>query len=221
MTSSSQPTHGLVLDLETTDSDPTAPHAEILEIGAIVVRYTTELEDIARASLLIRPPGLQSDHDLIWSKMPKPVQDMHAASGLWAEATHSDDAWSIHDADRAFAEWLIETTGSTDPVPLIGSGVAHLDRPFVHDYMPQTFSRLTYWLVDIGNVRRMLELAGRHDHVDLVGDVDAKPHRALGDAEMHLLEARRYLQLLGTLPALEPAPLEPPARPEPLPNPVG
>lgn len=206
MTSSPQPTHGIVLDLETTDSNPYAPHAEILEIGAVLVAYTPDLPEIARASLLVRPPGLISDHDQMWARMLPVIQRMHTDNGLWAEATTSEDAWSITDADRALAEWIVETIGP-DPIPLIGSGVGHLDRPFVAAYMPHLMARLTYWPIDIGNVRRMLELAGRADHVDLVGDVDAKPHRALGDAEMHLLEARRYLQLLAQLP--EPAPVEP------------
>lgn len=195
----SNPEYGLVLDLETTDSDPYADHSAILEVGAIVVRYENGLPEVARANLIIRPPGLQADHDLMWARMPTEVQQMHSGNGLWNEATTSPDSWGIAEADRAIAEWVVEEAGGAQ-LPLIGSGVGHLDRPFVLAHMPHLANRLTYWHIDIGNFRRMLDLAGRSDHVDLVGDVDAKPHRALGDAEMHLLEARRYLQLIGQLP---------------------
>lgn len=202
----SNPEHILWIDLESTDNDPDLPHAAILEIGAIITRWEPELPEVARASLLIRPPGLQSDHDLMWSRMPAIVQQMHSDNGLWAEATTSDQAWTLSEADRAFSAWVVEEVGP-DPIPLAGSGVGHMDHAFVKALMPHTAQRLTYWPLDIGNVRRMLELAGRGDHVDLAGDVDAKPHRALGDVEMHVTEARRYLELLGRLPtASAPAP---------------
>lgn len=186
-------------DLESTDNDPTAPHAAILEAAVVITDWTPELNVIASASMLIRPAGLQSDHDMMWNRMPPVVREMHTANGLWREATTSDDAWSMHEADAAIAAWVVEQTGG-DPLPLAGSGVGHLDLPFVKAFMPKLATRLTYWPLDIGNVRRMLDLAGRADLVDLVTDVDAKPHRALGDVNLHIAEARRYLGLLAAIP---------------------
>lgn len=193
------PTHVLWCDLETTDNDPYAHHAAILEIGAIVTLWDPQLTEVGRASMLIRPAGAQPDHDQMWAKMPTVVRDMHRASGLWEEATASDQAWNLVDADVSFADWLTGLVG-TGPVPVAGSGVGHLDLPFIKAHLPMTAARLTYWPLDIGNVRRLLELAGRSDLVDLDTDVTAKPHRGLGDVELHVAEARRYLGLLGSIP---------------------
>ena len=200
----STPTAVMWCDIESTDSDPNTDHAAILEVAIILTDHTPELNPIATASLLVRPPGLQSDHDLMWSRMPQVVRDMHSTSGLWREATTSPEAWNLVDADRALRGWVAEQLGEDARVPLAGSGVGHLDRPWILRFMPQLATRLTYWHLDIGNVRRMLALAGRDDLVDLPTDVDAKPHRALGDVTMHVAEARRYLGLLGAIPRPEP-----------------
>lgn len=199
----SSPTHICWIDLETTDSDPDAWHATVLEVGVIVTRWAPDLPEVARASLLIRPPGTQADHDMIWSRMPQVVRDMHRANGLWEEATTGDAAWPMHRADPELAGWLervVTDDGGTPKVPLAGSGVGHLDRPFVKLHMPVLWTKTTYWPLDIGNVRRLMEAAGRSDLVDLATDVEAKPHRGLGDVELHVAEARRYLGLLGAIP---------------------
>lgn len=194
------PEHALVLDLETTDTDPYAGHATVLEIGAIVVRHTPELEVLGEASLLVRPPGLASDHDWIWSEMHPVVREMHSANGLWSEATTSEDAWALHDADAAVVNWIRELTGSDAQLPLLGSGVGHMDQPWVKACLPRLAAATTYWTLDVGVLRRTLELAGRDDLVDMVTDVDAKPHRGLDDARLHLTEMRRYVGLLGAIP---------------------
>lgn len=198
----SNPTHALWVDLESTDSDPYSDHAAILEVGAIITLFDPDLTEVARASMIIRPPGAQPEHDAIWQRMVPVVRQMHTDNGLWLEATTGETAWNIIEADQALRQWVHTHTGGT-PVPLAGSGVAHLDRPFVMAHLPHLSTQLTYWHLDIGNVRRLLQLAGRDEHVDLATDVAAKPHRGLADVELHVAEARRYLQLLGSIPTAE------------------
>lgn len=193
--SSPNPDHLLVLDLETTQTDISHPHATILEVGAVLVRWEPALPVVAEANLIVRPPGLKGDHDQMWAHMLPVVQDMHAANGLWEAATTDPGAWELHEADDAVTAWIAQHAGP-GPVVLAGSGVSHLDVPFVRAFMPRLSTRVTYWSLDVGHVRRMLQLAGRDDLVDLAGDVDAKPHRALGDARLHTAELRRYLQVL-------------------------
>ena len=146
----------------------------------------------------MRPPGTQADHDRMWAAMHPKVQDMHRSSGLWQEATVGETAWSPSDADEAVRNWLAQRTAG--PVPLTGAGVGHLDLPFIKRFMPLLSQRLTYWPLDISPVRRMLQLAGRPELIDLERDVDSKPHRGLADAELHLDELRRYLQLFRSIP---------------------
>lgn len=197
------PTHALICDLETTDSEPHLQHAAILEVGAILCRWEPELPEVARASLVIRPAGTLGDHDVMWAQMPQVVRDMHTANGLWEEATIGPDAWNVTEADTAIARWLVTHAGADAVVALAGSGTSHLDHPFIKAHLPRLASRIgAYWTLDIGPFRRMLGLAGRADLLDLAGDVNAKPHRGLGDAELHLAEARRYLGLLQSIPQI-------------------
>jgi oligoribonuclease (3'-5' exoribonuclease) len=200
------PQHLLWIDLETTQTDPRHPYAAILEVGAIITRWDVELTEVARANLVLRPPGNMTDHDQLWAHMEPVVQEMHHTNGLWQEATSpaSGSAWGLTEADDGLAAWVVDETGGDELIPLAGSGVGHLDLPFVKAFMPRLAGRITYWPIDIGNVRRSLQLAGRDDLVNLAGDVDAKPHRGLGDVEMHVAEARRYLGLLGRIPVGDP-----------------
>lgn len=202
MSSMSSVTHLLWLDAETTTDDPTSPHAAFLEVGAVITRWEPELPEVARASMVIRPPGTAADHDRMWAAMPEVVRRMHTVNGLWEEATTSPDAWAVWEADDAISGWIRQHAGD-GPLPVAGSGVGHLDLPFLKVFMPRVRQQLTYWPIDIGNVRRMIQLAGRGDLVDLQRDVDGRPHRGLGDVLMHLDEARHYLRLLGSLSPLE------------------
>lgn len=193
------PQHLLWVDLETSGNDPSDALAAILEVGAIVTSWEPELPELARASMILRPPGSLADHDRLWAGMPDVVREMHTRNGLWEASTTDPDAWSLTDADTAISGW-VRTHAGEGLVALAGSGVGHLDMPFIKAYLPRLAGRLTYWPLDIGGTRRMLDLAGRSDLVDLAGDVHAKPHRALADAELHVAEARRYLRLLAQIP---------------------
>ncbi len=202
---SNPPQHLLWMDLESTTSDPTLPHAALLEVGAVITEWAPDLPEVARASMVIRPPGTAADHDRMWAAMPDVVRRMHTVNGLWEQATTDPDAWALHEADDAIAGWIRRHAGA-ERLPIAGSGVGHLDLPFLKIFMPRVVHGLTYWPLDIGSTRRMIELAGRPELLDLARDVEAKPHRGLADVLMHIDEARHYLRLLSSL-----APLERPA----------
>lgn len=190
----------LFADLETTGTDPHALRASILEAGFVLTDGTPELNVIAEANLVIRPLGDRHDHETLWAEMPPVVRDMHTANGLWTEATDPDaDAWNATDADLAIARWLESYIGDFQ-VALAGSGVGHFDLQWIRRHLPRVASDLTYWVFDVGVIRRSLALAGRRDLVDLATDVEAKTHRALADAHLHVAEARRYLTLFRSIP---------------------
>jgi len=189
-------------DLETTGLDPIGASAAILEVGLVLTDGPMlDIREGGEASLIIRPAGTQMDHDRMWAQLPEEVRNMHAATGLWQEATTGDTAWSIHDADEALARWLIEKQGVTEKLSLCGSGVERFDRPWLQQWMPRLFSMLTYYSVwDLGTHRRALQYTGRGDLVDLVANVDNKPHRALEDCHLHIAEAKKFAALYALLP---------------------
>ena len=183
-------------DIEATGDDPrTDP---ILEIAVVLVEWGPTLPEVERGSMVIRPPGSHADHDRLWARMIDPVRTMHRESGLWQAAT-ADTAWNPGDADAALQKWIRKHTDTL--IPIAGAGVGHYDLPMLRQQMPRFHSLLTYWPWDVSDIRRGLQLAGRHDYVDLDTDVKAKPHRAAADVDLHLAEARRYLAVLQSLPA--------------------
>lgn len=192
------------------------PRASFLELGMIVCRDTPDLEEVGVASVLIRPPGTLQDHDLLFASLLPVVRDMHTRSGLWQQATTDSEAWRVDEADASLAQWLDSLGVPLGKVPLLGSGVSHFDSRWIAAHLPRLASRVTYWTVDAGVIRRALELARRDDLVDKVGDVDAKNHRALDDARLHAAELRRYLRLLAAIPVAD-APIAPPAAQESVP----
>lgn len=188
----------LFCDIEATGLDPREYGASILEVG-LILTTGPELTEVATANLLIRPAGSTMDLDRLWTSMPTEVQEMHTANGLWAEVNNPDSgAWLAHEGDSALANWLTNK-GVTEPIPLAGSGVGHYDLQWIKVHMPALAARLAYWTIDIGVMRRLLQYAGRDDLVDLPTDVDAKPHRALPDARLHVAEGRRHLAALSEL----------------------
>lgn len=192
----------LVLDLESTHLDERLPGAALLEFGAVLCDGTPALVPLAEASLTLRPPGAQLEHDRLWASMDGFTRDMHVASGLWEESVHNQNAWDPYRADPAIVGWINGVVGSaTAPVVLAGSGVSHFDDRWLRAQLPLVFGRLSYWSLDAGVIRRALQYAGRDDLIDLAGDVEAKPHRALADARLHAAELRRYLGLLAALGA--------------------
>lgn len=194
----------LFCDTETTGLDPHATRAAMLE-AAFIITEGPELEVRAEANLIIRPAGNSQDHDTLWASMEPVVREMHEANGLWHEATLGGSAWSTHDADDAIAAWLTEQ-GITSPIPLAGSGVERLDRPWINAFLPRVASRLTYWALDISPQRRTMQYAGRLDLIESEVEkslAENRNHRALDDVRLYVDEARRYMRLYRSMPTPE------------------
>ena len=186
----------LVLDLEDSGNDDVrAPHASLLELGAILCRDDFKLTPVRSTSHLIRPKSPLET----WSEMDPFVRDMHTRSGLWAQMLK--DGKPATAVDEQFARWLDDLTDGCTDVVLAGSGVSHHDQPWLRAHMPTTNARLRFGTLDAGVIRRGLQFARRGDLVNLDRDVHAKPHRAHADAELHRAELVGYLQLLAQIPA--------------------
>lgn len=193
----------LCMDYETTVLEPYAPNAHILEYGAILVRAEAPtFPEVARANMILNPGG---DRAKLWATMPLIVRDMHTASGLW-EATSTENAWSITDADKAIRDWLVEKVGGMTArdgrlpqIAVCGSGVAAFDVPWMRAHMPQLTSVVHYRPMDTSPIHTLLEVIGRHDLVERFASEPT--HRALPDAQRGLDELRLFAELFGRLPA--------------------
>lgn len=187
----------LWLDLECTGSKTESDY--ILEIGAFISdRNLNELS----AKQIVLPITSEMEESL-----PEVVRKMHTDNGLLEDCRARvlaqgenmfilpeqmlyDEA--VRAADRELAEWVRKFNGSHH-MPLAGSGISHYDREFIKRQLPDFNKRLTYFNMDIGNVRRWMEFAGIQLTSSAQGATMGKTHRALEDARVHRDEARRWI----------------------------
>lgn len=174
----------LWLDLETTGSSDVA---KIIEVGAILTDSSSLLNELGRFTTVIGPgwvaPNWEADV----------VKFMHQKSGL-TEALKDPLNPTVQEAEKMVLRWINDTVGfSTDHIPWGGSGVGHFDAKYIKRDWPYLSKRLTYWVYDVGVMRRMLKLIGIQLDADTT---EIKTHRALEDIILHVEEARQYLMLL-------------------------
>jgi oligoribonuclease (3'-5' exoribonuclease) len=174
----------LWIDLETTGS---SNDADIIEFGGVITDSTPELSVLSTYTTLVKPTTDKYESDI--------VTQMHETSGLTLDLSLAwENLPSIGDAEKAILKWINETIGfSTEHIPWGGSGVGHFDSKYIRRDWPYISKRLTYWVYDVGVMRRMLRLAGIENTSD---NTEVKTHRALDDALLHASEARDYLKLL-------------------------
>ena len=173
------------LDLETEGAD--AATCLILEVGMVVT--TVDLQEVERYEGVV---GLNGATDPDYADAH--VRVIHVANGLDALVRASTK--SSEDVERE-AIGVLSRHGKPGEFILAGSGVGHFDKRFLANQMPVLHSWFRYYVYDVGVVRRLLVSAGR---ADLVGEKPNKPHRALGDALLHLEEWRRYVALVQGIP---------------------
>jgi oligoribonuclease (3'-5' exoribonuclease) len=172
----------------------------ILEIGAVITdRELNEIDD----RQIVLPITAQMEENL-----PDVVREMHTVNGLLddckskvlalgegmfivPEKVSYDHA--VAEADLELSAWIKSYNGA-DHMPFAGSGVGHYDRRYYDRQLPLTSKRLTYWPLDIGVVRRFMDLAGVQLTTSITGGTDAKTHRALDDTRVHINEARRWIE---------------------------
>lgn len=191
------------LDIETT-GQPEPWEGSLLEVGIFVTEADPLLTPVkdATAAWLVDPEPAHV------ATMPDIVRKMHTTSGLLDEIDQHRAAYAAgrypdalvdppFTVDLNVARFLDDHAHPDDngKVALAGSGVSHYDARWLRWHLPSTASRLTYWAIDVGVVRRFLRLLG----VAPADRSKAKAHRALEDAIDHACEARIYLDLLASL----------------------
>ena len=183
MSGPTEPQHILWLDLETAGLAVTDP---ILEIATVVTdMQLNEPETGSRVQAVVRPPR---DNRSWLQNMHHVALEMHVNSGLIAEVREAK--YEIEQIDHDIATGL-QACYPDEIFALGGSGVAHFDRAVIRQQMPFLSSLLTYWCIDVGNVRRF---ATRVMGVNFERTEIA--HRAMPDVEQSIAEAKRLRTIL-------------------------
>lgn len=193
----SEPTHILWLDLETTGVQS---YSSILEIAVVVTDF--DLNEKMRKSYVVNPDATAYERDPYqrgryqkrdWVReMPLTVVEMHAQSRLLRAVESSITA--LGEAEADLIPLIKKACGkkAVFPIPLGGSGVSHFDLQVIKAQMPLLAALLTYWTIDVGNVRRF---AARLAGVEFErGTVE---HRAMADVDQSIEEAKRLRTLIG------------------------
>lgn len=174
------------IDLETSGTNQ--QRDKILEVACITT--DSDLNEIDRVEMVV---GGRLRVDSLRRTSEEVVQKMHDDNGLWDELVRS--TLTLDAADEQLRKFL-----GAQQWALAGSGVAHFDSRFIRAQMPRTATRLTYWTIDVGVIRRFLRnIVGVNLDSLTPFDADLKAHRAMADIEAHLTEARIYRDFLGTL----------------------
>lgn len=172
------------LDLETTGTDEKLDC--ILEVGTILTTPDLRVVDSGESVIVPEATGIErlmaNDY----------VLKMHTDSGLLGD-TRSGLANNYLDAQADMVEWL-GNYGEPHDFMLAGSGVGHFDRRFIRTWWPDLDSWFQYPVMDVGVIRRFLQLNGLGGAVPELNE--QKPHRAMADIRLHLQEAQQYRDLL-------------------------
>lgn len=180
------------LDLETTGLDEAT--GVILELGMCVLEETSPFTCLAEFTRLVRPTESLPE-------MTAVVRTMHEENGLLKDL---DSARMDCRAVEAAACEFLQPHGKR--LLLAGSGVSYFDRRWLIAHMPKLEAMFQYVNLDVGVVRRALQIAGRSDLVasgQFVNGPLGVAHRALDDALDHAAEFRTYMQLFAELPRSE------------------
>lgn len=192
----------LWLDMETTGDDPYGD--TILEVAWGITTWEYEVVMHPQTQLIRQA-------DKMWGEFMIPVvREMHEKSGLTAAINADTDTWELYQVEREIMHNLIEYGPNAEWV-LCGSGVSQLDSRFIKAQMSNLQELLTYYFIDIGQVRRYLR-----DQCGLELDPVAqavlaefpKTHRAKDDIEQHFAEAMLYREHIKTLMRIAGQPIE-------------
>lgn len=168
----------LILDTETTGNEYVD---ELIEIGMVMLDVPS-LQQLGEFTVVIQPSKFAFDRMLAKAV----VREMHEKNGLLADV---QAGYGVHPevADAQINRWLDQYAEPRTHIPYGGSGVAHFDRQYIVKQLPRLNSRITYWALDVGSVRRIFALQGA-----TTASIEAKTHRALDDAKVHAEELRFY-----------------------------
>jgi len=169
-------------DLETTGS---REDDSIIEVGFVLT--DRDLNELVAVSEVVLP----HDYNFLRSRMDPVVVEMHEKNGLLADLNRIEShAYIPRGANRidTHIASILKEYGKGDHLPFAGSGVAHFDRKYIRREMPRTDAKLSYWALDIGSLRRWLQVWG----IETPGSElhQPKTHRAVDDVREHIAEAK-------------------------------
>lgn len=184
-------TNLLWIDLETTGL--VASTEVPLELGLILTDKWGE--ELAAESWLIYEDDNMHFLDCIDNAVPF-VKEMHTKSGLWTDL-QSQHYWTRDNLDRAACRWLQDLGVESGVLPMTGSSIGSLDRPFVQHHLPNLNKYFNYRNVDISSIKEICDRVNPALMAQLkpfTGGKEDSEHRVLADARASIYEYILYIE---------------------------
>lgn len=176
------------IDIESTGLD--ANNDVPLEIGLMVTDRTGS--EIARWSTLIFEKNDEYLAAIRAGKEHEIVGPMHERSGLWADLDkYQNVAWNREKAAKEARAFLRKCGVEKFTLPMCGSSIGSLDRPFAIVHLPVLHEFFHYRNIDVSTVKELCrmhnpELFAKYQPLDA-------GHRVLDDLEATVHEYQFYL----------------------------
>jgi oligoribonuclease len=167
------------VDLEMTGLDPS--QEVILEIAVLIT--DNQMNVIAEGPRLVI-----SQPESILEEMNDWCKEHHGESGLIAEVRESD--FSIIDAKMQVLDFIKQHC-KKGKAYLAGNSI-HMDRMFLHKYMPEILEYLHYRILDVSSFKVLRETC----YPDVLEFEKKKTHRALDDIKESIAELKYYQEKL-------------------------
>lgn len=120
------------------------------------------------------------------------VGPMHTKSGLWEELVKRIDVFTRDQADSMIVSWLDDN--GAGKLPLCGSSIGSLDRPFILRHFPKLNERLHYRNIDNSSIKELCKMHNPRVY-QKISEYTTKreTHRVMEDIEDSISEYRYYL----------------------------
>lgn len=183
------------IDLETTGLDARGDIP--LEVG---IKLTDRFGEVTAAEW----KTLVWESSLDWSKVMglgaahSIVGPMHQKSGLWDDLLEQrgKTTRTRAETDEYLCDFLTGHEVRFGTLPMSGSSIGSLDRPFAQEHFPNFNAALSYRNIDISSIK---ELCKMHNPVlfenlqPIIGSKDDAAHRVLEDIDSSIIEYQAYL----------------------------
>lgn len=181
----------LWIDLETTGLS--AQDDVPLELGLILTNKWGD--ELASHSWLVYEEDNVNFMNAV-DNCPEVVERMHHTSGLWL-ALENEESYTRDNLDRVACRWLQSQGVPPGVIPMTGSSIGSLDRPFVQHHFPNLNKFFNYRNVDISSIK---EICARLNPVlfeqvkELIGGKETAAHRVLEDCRGSIYEYTLYVE---------------------------
>ena len=183
------------IDLESTGLS--AQNCIPLEVGLKITDAVGFVID--EAAWLIWEPGREWSIKMTEGAADEFVGPMHQKSGLWDDlvAERGKNTLSRAEADLQMVYFVDQHCDNPREIPLAGSSIGSLDRPFVLEHFPKFNKTISYRNVDISSVKEICKAVNPELFENLkpiIGSKEDSQHRVLSDIDASITEYRAYLR---------------------------